>query len=46
MGNPKEEFADLGKLLFAQLLRQPDLPPATRERLMAMAAGLSQPGAE
>jgi len=42
IGNPKEEFADLGKHLFTQLLKQPDLPPATRERLMQMAKGMAQ----
>jgi len=41
VGNPKEEFADLGKRLFAQLLRQPDLPAASRERLMAMAGRMA-----
>jgi beta-glucuronidase len=38
IGNPGEEFKDLGRHLFAQLLRQPDLPEASRERLMATAA--------
>jgi len=42
VGNPKEEFADLGKHLFNQLLKQPDLPPATRERLLQMAKGMAQ----
>ncbi len=41
VGNPKEEFADLGKHLFAQLLRQPDLPAASRERLMATAGRMA-----
>ncbi len=45
VGNPKEEFADLGKYLFTQLLKQPDLPPATRERLMQMAKGMAQSAA-
>jgi len=38
VGNPGEEFKDLGKHLFSRLLRQPDLPEASRERLMAAAA--------
>ncbi len=44
VGNPKEEFADIGKHLFAQLLRDPALPPSTRERLMAIAGGQSASG--
>jgi beta-glucuronidase len=46
MGNPKKEFADIGKHLFAQLLRNPELPAATREQLMAMVAAASSNAAK
>lgn len=39
IGNPAKEFKEIGSHLFAHLLRQPELPPETRKRLMAMAGG-------